>query len=460
MKYLLLWGIGATLLVGCRCGEKWPMAELGGIPATASIPEESVSLDRAPKSPPYHLTDLVEMGLETNPETKAAWWQAKAAVAREGRARSKFYPKVAVGVGAEKSQVGSIGEGSSDKTMVLKEGFGPSVEMAYRLFQFGADEATAESARCTLYAAHFQFNRKLQEWVFQVQRSYYQFCLAQAVIEAREANVNDAKASHEAVLKQRESGLAKRQDELRAQAELLQATYEREAAKAQYETCRAELAQKVGIEVSDKFEVQTTFEIPVDIHLEEVEEWLRKAITAHPELQSARNRFLSEEWKRKAEKRGSWPEVTVGWTGGLKKWSSASRWGQNYTVQVGLKWTLFDGFDREYREWEAYAQKKIAEMDLRQTKLRILSEVWAAYHKFKSSTESLVSAKALELSSTEAMKAVRVGYDAGVNNLLDLLSAQKLLAQARLSHIQARADVAIHLVSLACAAGQMELQKP
>ncbi len=408
------------------------------------------------KTAPYSLIDLIEIGLDSNPTAKESWWLAKTAEANKGRAESSFYPTITVGATVEKAQVGE----TKNQPMQLSEGFGPSVEITYKLFQFGADKANAESARHALYAANFQFNRKLQELVFKVQQNYYQLCAAYASVEAREANLKDAETSYRAVSKRKEAGLAKTQDWLRAQAENLQAAYELAEAKATLEQCRAELAKVVGLRISSEFKIETHFEPPAETSVSsEIESLLEKTLNTRPDLLSAQADLVAKEWQQKSEERKSWPQLTFGLTSGTKKWSSTHNWQRNYSGQVALKWDIFDGFDREYRNLEAYSQKKATEAVLKQKTLDVLGDTWSAFYAFKCSNERLVSASALKKASFEALEAIRIGYDSGINSLLDLLSAQKNLAEARLSHVQAKADVALSLIELAYATGQLELKE-
>lgn len=409
-----------------------------------------------PKTPPYSLMDLIEISLNASPATKESWWLAKVAEANKGRAEASFYPKITVGATAEKEQSGR----TKNAIMQVSEGFGPSIEITYKLFQFGADKATAESARHTLYAANFQFNRKLQELIFNVQQNYYQLCAAYASVEAREANLKDADTSYKAVSKRKESGLAKTQDWLRAQAESLQAAYQLAEAKATLEQCRAELAKVVGLRISSEFKVETYFEPPTESSVSsEIENLLEKTLNTRPDLLSAQASLAAKDWKQKAEERNAWPQLAFQLTGETKKWSSSHNWQRNYSGQIALKWDMFDGFDREYRNLEAYSQKKVTESVLKQKTLEVLSDTWSAFYAFKSSNERLVSASALKKASLEALEAIRIGYDSGINSLLDLLSAQKNLAEARLSHVQAKADVALSLIGLAYATGQLELKE-
>jgi outer membrane protein TolC len=402
----------------------------------------------------YTLIDLVEAGLNQNPVAKEAWLSVQMIEAQKGRTESSLFPHIAVATTATRGQVGHRGQ----QPTTVDEGVGPSVILTYKLFQFGADRASADAARHILHAAQFQFNRQLQEIVFQIQECYYRYCALNAAVDARRANLSDTFVSREAIARRRNSGLASQRDYLRAQADYLRAQYECEAAQSQCERGRASLAQAVGLRVSSGFQVKTQFEVPTTTDdVQDVEVLIATTLAGHPGLKSARETIKSGNMRRLSEDRQALPKIVTTLDASTKRWNASKPWQRNYGAQIGIQWDLFDGFDREYRLLDAYARQKAAEASEHTQILKVVGATWAAFHEFRAATSLLDSARALEEASTEALEAIRVGYDSGVNSLLDLLSAQNQLADARLQHVQAKTNVALSIVTLAYATGQLPL---
>ena len=98
----------------------------------------------------YSLAALLELGISQNPKTRTAWWQARKALAQEGRTESQFFPKITANVNVNRDQTGAVFNNPSTKT----DHWGPSLNVTYRLFQFGASVAEAKSAACALAAAN------------------------------------------------------------------------------------------------------------------------------------------------------------------------------------------------------------------------------------------------------------------------------------------------------------------
>ena len=398
----------------------------------------------------YSLPALIELGVTHNPQTRVAWWQARKALAQQGRVESSFFPTVSVNVEAVKKQVGA----TSTTALSVIESAGPSLNVTYRLFQFGTSVANAKSAACALAAANYQFNHTLQLVVCNIQKNYYNYASAVASIEAREASLADAKASFESVQNKQIHGLARAQDVLLAKADALQAEYELKSAQADLERSRAELALSVGVPVSKDFTVKIAFNDHENL-TEEVDDLLNKALKQRADLLAVKSTLHAADWAYLKAQREVLPAVDFAGSMGTVRYRRDGKWQQNYTAGIGISWDLFSGFDQQYKDLEYYSELKRRTYDFEQQQLQVLRDVWAEFHAFQSSVQLLSSAKALEVAAKESLEAIRIGYEAGLNNLLDLLSAQKTLSEARLKRIYSQAQLATHWVQLAYVTGRL-----
>lgn len=401
----------------------------------------------------YNLADLLDLGLSKNPQTRSAWWHAKQVLAQKGRTNSQFFPTISTHLDANRNQTGAVLGAAGTKI----DNWGPSLQVSYRLFQFGASVADAKRAACMLAAANYDFNNTLQTVVFNIQQCYYKYVSAIATIEACESNLKDAEASFEAVQNKQESGLARRQDALLAKADKLQADYELQSARSALEATRAELALAVGVPVSKQFEVVTQAgEVERTVLTDQVEDLLQEALQKRSDILSAEANLHAQNWAHLKTQREVLPTLDVVGSVGTLRYDKDSHWQRNYGIGIGVSWNLFDGFDTQYKKLESYATLKNQTYLFHQQQLQVLRDVWSTFHAFQSSVQLLNSAKALESAAKESFIAIRTGYDAGLNSLLDLLSAQKTLSQARVKRISSQSNLAIHWVQLAYVTGRLQ----
>ena len=86
---------------------------------------------------------------------------------------------------------------------------------------------------------------------------------------------------------------------------------------------------------------------------------------------------------------------------------------------------------------------------------QISNEVWAAYSDMQTALRQQQAAAALLTASQESYEAAQEAYGYGVRNLIDVVSAQKVLAQARSEDIAARTQLLLQVTNLAFQTGDL-----
>ena len=87
-------------------------------------------------------------------------------------------------------------------------------------------------------------------------------------------------------------------------------------------------------------------------------------------------------------------------------------------------------------------------------------EVWTAYIGFRAAAKKEQAATALLDSANTSYSASLDAYQYGVKNLVDVLTAEKQLAQARLSSVSARSQLFIEAVNLEFVTGNLLRNQP
>jgi outer membrane protein TolC len=134
--------------------------------------------------------------------------------------------------------------------------------------------------------------------------------------------------------------------------------------------------------------------------------------------------------------------------------------GEVWDVGLQLKWTLFDGARREHEIARAEAEKKAAQAGIDALRDQVADEVWAAYSNMKTALRQQQAAAALLTASDQSYEAARESYGYGVRNLLDVVSAQRTLAQARSEDISARTQLLLQVANLAFRTGDLIQTQP
>jgi outer membrane protein TolC len=86
---------------------------------------------------------------------------------------------------------------------------------------------------------------------------------------------------------------------------------------------------------------------------------------------------------------------------------------------------------------------------------QVILEVWTSHREVKTAARRVLASRDL-LASAEQNEEVALGrYEEGVGSIIDLLTAQALLASARAEEIQARSDWFVAMARLAHATGSI-----
>ncbi|HLW70511.1 MAG TPA: TolC family protein [Candidatus Binataceae bacterium] len=430
---------------------------IGGASLAASPPVR----DRSDS--PYSLAELIDVALTHNPETRVAWEQARADAAAWGRVRAAYYPKVATETDFEYSRtIFQIGGGNGRiKTAQIT----PMVELTYTLLDFGRRRASSDAAREQLAAANFSFNRAMQEVVFNTERFFYALAAAKAAVQAAHRNLELARTDDDAVSQRVAHGLATRPELLLSRQRVAQAEYDVANAELSVEEAQANLALSLGIAANDAIEVNGLAhqQIPTTLAAQ-VDDLINQAIVTRPDLAAAVATVRAGDASIRRARSEFMPEVDILGNYGEQNWgytfNAAPQIQGNlpqYTALLALKWDVFTGFSRLNAVREAEANRRERAATLQSRELAAIAEVWRAYYEFQSSRKRYDFARALLSASQESYDSLLDTYRQGLSTIVELLSADRDLANARYTMIQSTADLLTASAAAAYAVGAVPM---
>src|SRR5215469_2575619 len=437
---------------------------VGSANETTSSLEELRRLNLVPAQPSlagneYDLPTLVDVALRSNPQTRRAWYQARAAAAQSGRSNSNDYPKVAAEAegGYLKLPIQFPGE-----TLVIRnEAFLPQIKVSYDLLDFGRSRAAERGAREQLIAANFAFNRAIQDVVFEVEKAYYVLLAASASVSAAESNLKLASTSVDAIQERHRVGLATRPQVLLAKQVQAQAVYDLENAKSMVHDAEANLRLVVGVAANAPIKIpgHEVDHLPQTLG-DDVEMLMTDALKRRPDIGAQIAAVRAGDAAIARARAEYYPEVEVGGNYGQIIWSYTANGGpaQNlnqpfYGALLTLRWNLFTGFERYYGVQKAIADRNAAREQLKSLQLNAVTAVWTAYYDVHSAQKKYEASEALVAASQEAYDANLDSHRHGLATITDLVNAERDLMGARYTVIQNKAAVLITSSALVHAVG-------
>jgi outer membrane protein len=409
----------------------------------------------------YTLPELVDLAELHNPETQAAWQRARVRADELGIARSAYYPTIEAAVyAASIRQPALIGEYFQRQTIALVS---PTLHVDYLIFDLGGRSGAVDVAKANLLIQNLEFNDTHRRLIYQVASAYFRLLNAQGQREAAEISLKNAETVESDAESRLKNGLATRTDFLEASAARVQADYDLQATLGAEQIAQGQLATSMGLPAETQFHVQSISDLTIPTSAaDSLTEELERAFHQRPELLADMARIRAAQGELKVAKSSYFPTFHFAGDGGLARgygqqdlYPGHYAEGEIWSAGLELRWTIFDGARREKEVAAAKAEKSAADADLHALRDQIDQEVFTSYTNMQTALRQLQAATALLVASTESYDSARQSYDLGLRSQLDVISAQKNLAQARSEDVAARSGLLLEVADLAFRTGDM-----
>jgi outer membrane protein len=419
----------------------------------------------------YTLPELIDLAERHNPVTRAAWERARTRADELGIARAAYYPTLAATtLAASTRQADLIGEYFHRQTIALIR---PALQVDYLIFDLGGRSGALDVAKANLLIENLEFNNTHRQVIYQVASAYFRLLSAKGQREAAEISLRNATAVESDADNRLRNGLGTRPDLLEATAARAQADYDLQATEGTEKIFQGELATTMGLPVDTQFQIQNLSEIPIPTSAaDSLSEEIGRAFQQRPELLADFAKIRAAEGELKQARSAYFPALHFAGDGGLTRgygqqdlYPGHYGEGATWSAELDVKWTLFDGFGRERRVAAAKAARSTVDAELQETRDQIEQEVFTSYTNMQTALRQQQAAAALLRASSQSYEAARQSYRLGLRNQLDVVSAQKSLAQAQYEDIAARSQLLLQVADLAFRTGdtiqtQAHITKP
>lgn len=417
-------------------GAPFTPAERAASPRVGAPREASVPADIAGRIQQLSLADVVDLALGNSPLTRTSWAQARAAAAAYGSANGRFLPTITGDVAGGPARAISANPARlpSNRTTWV-----PSVALQYLLLDFGGRGGAARGAREALFAADFAHNATVQSVMLQTQQGYFAYQSARGVLLAALATVQTARENLAAADRRHEVGLATIADVLQARTALAQAELAQQGADGALQGARATLALAMGLEANRPFEVAIdTTPLPLRELGESVDSLIARAERDRPDLAAARALARQGEAQVQVARSATLPSLTMGSSAGRNFSNAPALEGQTYALSFGVQIPIFSGLARQYDVVVARENAAAALARAEQARLQAAAQVFTSYHALRTAAQRVTTSANLLASATQSEQVARARYAEGVGSMLDVLTAQGALADARAQSVTAR----------------------
>ena len=409
-------------------------ARVGEMPCANSLPVTALTA-----------IDTVDLALCNNPQTREVWAAARVQAALLGVAQSAWLPDLDARVSAGRNFVEARNYNQNSAVLTL----------SWLVFDFGQRSANIENARQLLSAAVATQNATVQSLCLSALQAYYTAQALRAAVASTTEAERAAREGFAAAESRYKVGAGTPADRLLAQTALSQATLNRIKAEGEARNALGVLANVMGFDAQQKIILdeiprslpETAFQSDVDALIEE-------ARNRRPDLKSAEAQVKAAEASVDVARAQGRPTLSLS-TG--PTWQDVSGVSTNGgAVGVTLSVPIFSGFETTYRVRSAEAQVDVRAAQRDRLRNQVALDVWKAYQNLNTASQSLIATSDLVASAEQSERVALGRYKAGVGTVLDLLTAQTALANARLQRIQAGLDWHVYRATLAQTVGALD----
>lgn len=337
-------------------------------------------------------------------------------------------------------------------TQSSNHGYSQGINVSWPIWTFGKVEGAIDAARYQKNIADLTVYKTEADTKLAAVQAYYQYLEAIKLAEVQAQSVTDYASHLNNVQQQFDAGIVAKLDVLSSNVSLANAKQKSIAADNTRDVAEANLNNIMRVPMN------TTLN-PLDKNFPEpefdltMEQAILMAQKYRWELVEADYGVKAAEASLRSAKAGYLPTVSVG---GGYSWKEASVTAvdkDDWAVQGGLSWSLWDGGATQASVKKADAAVKTAQETLLQAREKIELEVRQDYLNVLSYKEQIRAAEASVAQAEEAYKIATVRYSSGVGINLDVLDAELALNTARTNYITALYNYNIGLATLEHAMG-------
>lgn len=410
----------------------------------------------------YSLPELIDLAESNSPEGRIAWARAKASLEQAGVARAAYLPVLAFAAqGSDARVIVPFPKPIAPRGYVTVEQplAAAQMQMEYTLLDF-ARGPKLEAAKAAELAGALRLSRTHQQIAYNVAALYYREQLEAGRLAAAKTILQDAETLRDNAQLQMDNGRTTLPDVQNALAGVAEAKFSLASAEGAVKKAKVALTEAVGVEPTAEIDLpQQPASIAPDVLAGEVEALIQAAWSSRPDLLAKAQDLKRAQQGTRAAHSAYLPSAKLGASAGQTfTWPTAD-WGQlgyanvsTWSAAVSLKWEVFNGA-RKHEVATQLAEQRAAAEEQRETKDRVTREVWQSYVDYQTAEQQQQAAQSFLASAQTSYDSSLDAFRYGVRSLVDVVQAEKQLAQARLAVVDANAQVALSAAALNFAVG-------
>jgi outer membrane protein len=412
----------------------------------------------------YTLPELIDIAETASPEARIAWAAAKSSLEHTGIDRALYLPILTfVAQGANSRFIVPFPEPIAPRGYVTvgEQLAAAKFQLEYDLLDF-ARGPKLDGSKALEIASSLRLGRVHQTIAYDTATQFYRTQSAVGQLAAANVILQTAETLLQNAQSQLDNGRATLPDLQNARAGAEEARYNLASAQGEVKKSKLALTEAIGVEPTTEIDIvaQNETDLPPSFGAS-VEDLIHAAWKQRPDLLARAQEVRQAHDSYRIARAAYLPSVGFDADGGQTKvWPSAD-WGilgpadvPTWSVEATLRWQVFNGA-RKHEVAASLAEQQAAGEEQRATQDSVTRQVWEAYVDYQTAVEQ-------QHSSQSFLSASEISYDSsldafkyGVRSLVDVVEAERQLAQARLAVVRSQAQLMQSATALSYATGDL-----
>lgn len=405
----------------------------------AALQETNCKISLTPGSD-LSLAHAVDLALCNNAEIESAAASVRIRAAQVGEAHSEYWPVLSATATELLETTRYPGSSTNPVTDDAVTLYG---SLNWRLFDFGGRRADSKAAKLLLQVALSTQDATVQRVLGNVVESYFDAVSAKDLVLNKEADTTLGRETLASVDRRVHLGDASESDSFQARTFLARSTLQLNRAQRDYEKSLAVLAYAVGLPTGIQFNVRDDADAQLPDEDRSLSMWLEQARERHPAIVAARMDVDAAQAHVSSARSSDKPTVDLQvdyYANGYPQQGLGATRQRTTTVGISITIPLFDGFLNRYRVREAEASVLLKQAVLLDTERLTLTEIVKAYTDATAAQRNLGASETLLDTAAQSQMSSKRRYDAGVADIVEVLTTQIALADARQERVRCLAD--------------------
>lgn len=405
------------------------------------------------------LPDLMQIAICHNPSLSAEYMLLKSKEAALGASKGQYLPTINL-----------VGEGYLDASKVenvdgitKQEPYYASAVAQWLIYDFGGRSSTVGTNKALLSATNHNYNAAVQKLLLQVNNAYLNTLSAKASLDSYKESNKTYKKAYEESKKRYELGMVTLVDKLQAQTSYEQSQLQIVTAENALRQAQGDLATLLNLNPAAEIklvEIADDGEITKLRAGDEIQKLMAEALEMRPELKAQESSVLASKKSITSARAGALPALSATASGTYSdNWKKSNPYNLDGTVGLKLTWPLFSGLSTQYQIDQAKFLYEQSQKNLDSQKLAVLNEVWSYYQNYQTSVKGYQISKQILATAEENSKVAFRYYEVGKIDILNLLTANSRLAEAKQGVVKAFYGLLINKAELYKAVGRIQNER-